>query len=52
VAGYPDGLRALSRRATLPMLLRLVVGHIPRSGGFVVDGRSCPGASPSGLNSG
>ena len=48
VAGNPDGLHALSRRARLPMLPRMVVGHIPRSGGFV-DGRSGPGASPSEL---
>jgi hypothetical protein len=29
---------ALSRSARFTMLPRLVVGHIPRSGGFVVDG--------------
>jgi hypothetical protein len=31
------------------MLQRLPVGHIPRSGGFVVGGRSGRGASPSEL---
>jgi len=49
VGGYPDGLRALSRRARFTMLPRLPVGHIPRSGAFVVGGRSGPGASLSEL---
>ena len=31
------------------MLPRLLVGHIPKSGGFVVGGRPGPGASPGEL---